>query len=449
MRKILIIAAVILSATVSAEEFERKNWSFYGNVGIGSQSNVSLNGLQLSDADREYFNKRGITKLDFETTGKSQVVPSFKIGASYYFSLFRASLDLGSQYVKQTNYHATNFNMDALFGISPLKGNHELNIDIGVGYYALWNDYYYNWNGLNSITGEVIYNPETKQPETKSCYLGNHDTHCVSIPLKLSYLYNISGRHWLGAYLQGRYNCGVNEAFCPKYVYSGGIEYRYTLGRKRVKKEKPAEVAPVFVPAPAPAQPTPQPAPAQPAPCNCCSPMPMPCMPSSNCGGNGKRAPHTYVYNPVYSPVYVIVTPDSNVKVETPDGTIKVEAGNNGAKGDNCGCKNEASAKKDNCPCNDGTIRILFEIGSAVITETSDSILKKIDLDGVENIEITASTCARGSDEVNEKLGRNRLEAVKKYLRGRGYTGKFSETYSINEAPDPDWRSVFIRIVNK
>jgi len=420
----------------------KKTWSFYGNVGIGYSTPVTLEGLSMTDADREYFEKRGV-KPSFMTSGTGKVVPAFKLGASYYFNLFRASLEMGTQYVNQTNYHANNFSVDALFGFSPLKGNHEVNIDLGVGYYGLWNDYYYSWQGVDS-NGNVL--SVNGVPEQRTVYLGKHDVNAFSIPMKISYLYNIAGRHWLGAYVHGRYNV-ASEAFCPKFVVSGGIEYRFTLGRKRAKQPRPQSSAcPYAMPVPV-CEKKPAAAPA-PVVVPCQSVMPVQQIPACPQMRMPKKVKNsgTINYNPVYSPVYIVVSPGTTVKFENQEG-LRIEATATG-KADTLAVSEPAPvAVHDTVYVEDnGSIRLLFEIGSAVITETTRGILDGISFEGVSAIEVMASTCAKGSQEANEKLGTLRTDAVKHYLRDRGYRGVFIEGYRPNEAPDPDWRSVFLKI---
>lgn len=447
MRKLLIIIALFSSAALFAQEVEKcktdsskieeykqegyrkktdKNWSFYGNFGIGYSTPVTLEGLTISDDDLQYFKSRGIVP-NFTTSGRAKVVPTFKLGASYYFNMFRVSLDMGSKYVNQTNYHAYNFNLDALFGVSLLGGNHELNFDLGLGYYALWNDYYYNWTGVD-CRGNLLY--QNGVPEQRSVYLGNHNTHTLSIPAKISYLYNIAGKHWAGAFVHGRVNVASN-AFCPRLGVSGGVEYRYTLGnynktkKARVKKEKVVAVPVTYVESQPKAKIVSQPVQQIVAQ----SEVQAVAIPGSS----------------TYTPIYIVVSPGSSFSVETSEG-VKISGDGSGAVTEGAPVQTQSIEAVVNDADNDLT-RILFEINSAVVTQTSMEIMNNLNLQGVKTIDLTASTCSIGSTEANIKLGKQRLESIKKYLRGRGYTGYFIESYAPNEYPDPDWRSVFLKVL--
>lgn len=362
MRK---IEPFILLLLFSIPSFAQKTWSFYGNLGVGFSKAVTLEGLHLPEEDMQYFKSRGITP-SIMTEGRTSAVPAFMVGASYYFDMFRVSLEVGSQYVNQSNYHARNFITDAMFGYSTLKGNHELNIDLGLGYYALRNNYVYNWKGVDA-NGNQLYDNDV--PEQRTVYLGNHDVNTLTIPLKLSYLYNFYGRHWIGAYLQGRYNC-ASEAFCPKFSASAGIEYRFTLGKTK-KKSTPKVVT---------------------------------------------RTKYIYVEKTQY--LFVSRPVEEVAKLQVPKRRILSED-------------------------------ILFEINSPELTETAMNILNSLDLNNVTFIELIASTCSRGTDRKNDKLGHQRLNVVTDYLRESGYTGEIKGEISHNASPDPDWRSVLIKIIRE
>jgi len=359
MRKIVPFILLLLSIP----SFAQKTWSFYGNVGVGFSKAVTLEGLQLPEEDMQYFRSRGITP-NIMTEGKTSAVPAFMVGASYYFDMFRVSVEMGSQYVNQSNYHARNFITDAMFGYSPLKGDHELNVDLGLGYYALRNNYIYNWKGVDA-NGKQLY--ENGIPEQRTIYLGNHDVNTLSIPLKLSYLYNFYGKHWVGAYVQGRYNF-ASEAFCPESAVSAGIEYRFTLGKSK-KKTAPKVVT---------------------------------------------RTKYVYVEKTQY--LFVSRPVEEVAKPEAPKRRILSED-------------------------------ILFEINSPELTGTARNILNSLDLKDVTVIELIASTCSRGTDRKNDELGHLRLKGVTDYIRGLGYEGEIISGISHNASPDPDWRSVFIKII--
>lgn len=227
MKKIFVCILLAMSAVTFAEN-KTKPWSVYGNVGVGTSSVTTLSGLGMSDEDLKYFTSRGITP-EFTTEGIAKITPAFNVGASRYFGQVRVSAQVGSQYINQSNYHATNLTFDVLGGYDFLRSSNELSVDLGVGVYNTFNNYVYNWSGLNSA-GELIY--VNGVPEQKSCNLGEHNTSSLSIPVKVSYLYNISGIHYVGAYASARYNFG-DTSFTPAVNASVGFEYRISLGKKK------------------------------------------------------------------------------------------------------------------------------------------------------------------------------------------------------------------------
>jgi len=365
MRKILSFVLLFITLSSFAQE-TKKTWSFYGNVGIGFNSKVTLEGLRIPEEDMQYFKSRGLTPNILTSAGSTSAVPAFMLGASYYFmDMFRASLELGSQYVNQSNFHARNFTMDAMFGytFSPIGENHEFNVDLGLGYYALRNNYVYSWKGVDS-KGNQLYNNGI--PEQRTIYLGNHDVNTLTIPLKLSYLYNFYGRNWIGVYAQGRVNM-ASDAFCPRVAASVGIEYRFTLGRTR-KKSEPKVIT---------------------------------------------RTQYVYVEKNNYM---FISRPEEPKRLEAP--------------------------RKNRTITQD----ILFELNSSELTETSLSVLHGLEFEGVSKIEITASTCSRGTVHKNDELAAERLEVVTQCLRDLGYTGEIVGKTSHSQSPDPDWRSAFIKL---
>jgi len=225
MKKFVIVMLMLIPMVGFAQT---KTWSYYLDGGAGYSTPVELRTLSLSTEGQEFFAKRGLDP-DLATAGEAQMSSYFGFGISRYFAgdRFRISLQGSSQYVYQTNFHATNISGDVLFGVDFLKvSNHELFLESGIGVYHLDNDYIYHWDG-KTPEGEIIESYEER--------LGEHTLSSFSVPTRLTYAYNIAGHHWFGVYGQIRTNYAEN-VFCPSDAYSVGIQYRYILGKSKAKK---------------------------------------------------------------------------------------------------------------------------------------------------------------------------------------------------------------------
>lgn len=210
---------------------QRKSWSFGIQAGYGPSSAVTLQGLTMSDADMLYFQSRSV-EPSFRTSGKISCTPYFLIYGARHFGQCRLLIDIGTHWVRQSNYHAANLSADIMAGYNFLRnGKQELNIDAGIGVYNLFNDYYYNWKGWEN--GRMI--------EHREVYLGRHNVHAFSIPLKLTYSFELAGHSWIGLFATGRYNAHKND-FCPKFTGAVGFEYKFQLFflNSRDEKNSPA-----------------------------------------------------------------------------------------------------------------------------------------------------------------------------------------------------------------
>lgn len=234
MKRIYLLCLLIVPLLATAQE--RKNtWSFYANTGVGYSGTVSLEGLCMCEDDLRYFEQRGLTP-DFCTSGRAQIAPKFTLGASYHPGRFRISGQLASQYVNQSNYHAHNFSTDLLFGYDYLNlPRHSLYLELGAGLYNLYNNYIYNWKGVDCNGNQIYRNGIAEQ---RSVNLGEHRVHSFSIPVKLIYEFRLNDRHSLGIFAEGRYNFAPND-FCPKYTLAAGLEYRISLGSGRKAASRP------------------------------------------------------------------------------------------------------------------------------------------------------------------------------------------------------------------
>lgn len=226
---ILALLPLVASATTGVPP-KTKGWSLYGDLGYGNSTLCTLEGLQMSAADQEYFSKRGLTP-SFITEGVA--TPSFNVAAGVSYNpnnWFRLSFQGSSHYVDQSNYHATNVNGDFLFGVNLLghKYNNALYLEAGAGVSNYYNDYTYLWEGIDPQTKEVI--------ESRTCDLGEHNTIQPSVLAKVYYEHNIFHRSWLGVYAQARKNFASTD-FTPEYQASVGLQYRVSFIRAKEKKQ--------------------------------------------------------------------------------------------------------------------------------------------------------------------------------------------------------------------
>ena len=242
MWKNLMFALSLLTLAATAAAQEREPWSFYIEGGLGIQPLVQLQGIPIPEGNAQtYLNKRGIYSLDITTGIEKPVVPNINIGVSYAPQSFlqgrsRVSLHLGNQNISQKSYHASVITAEALFGYDFLSHpHHDLTVELGAGLYAASNRMIYTWRGLDG-DGNQIYVDGV--PEQISVNLGQHISVLSSLPLRISYTYNIKGHSWVGGYVQGRCIPG-HDTYAPAFTASVGIQYRYTLGKTKQNYVKP------------------------------------------------------------------------------------------------------------------------------------------------------------------------------------------------------------------
>ena len=236
MWKNLMFALSLLTISAAVAAQERRPWSFYIEGGAGIQQLAELQDIPIPEGDaKAYLNKRGIYSLNITTGIEKPVVPNINIGVSYTPQQFlqgrsRVSLHLGNQNISQKIYHATVASAEMLLGYDFLSHpHHDLSLELGAGVYATFNRMNYTWRGLDG-DGNQIYVDGI--PEQITVDLGWHNTAQLSLPLRVSYTYNIKGHHWLGGYAQGRY-IPKHDSYVPSLTASAGIQYRYTLGKKQ------------------------------------------------------------------------------------------------------------------------------------------------------------------------------------------------------------------------
>lgn len=352
-------------------------WSFFVSGGAGLQDIVPLSNLTIPDEAKGYLNKRGIYSLNIPTQACSPWSPAANIGVSYNANArWRFTLHAGNQNIMQQNYHAMVFSSDVLAGYNLIRHpHHTFYTEVGIGGYFSWNSMNYLWKGKDGDGNQIVIDGV---PEEIFVNLGRHDTRNVSLPVKLSYQYNLHGHHWLGTFVQGRVN-PFHEDFAPLHTASAGVEYRYTIGytKKKMAHKPSTRRTPSIV----------------------------------------LRHDTIYIERIVERVVERIV--HDTIYVEMPVLATPTQ---------------QARAKAE---------WVFFDLSQHVVPPYEQERLQNLDFSGVRSVSITAFTCGLGSEKFNQRLARQRLNAVARLLQARGVTINRQDIF-VSSDVSPRFRSVKI-----
>lgn len=230
MKKALVVSTVLLFFKCAAAYAQSPAWSFYVDLGAGTNSATYAEKTQIPDAARKFLATKGIYDVGIEPDHVIRLGYSASIGASMDIpGKFSVSAQVGSQNITQKNYKAAGFTAAVLVGHGILgREKHacnELSIEAGAGVCMAFSHYYLSWRGQHPDGSIVI---TSDGPEVNKVDLGKHDTSSPMALCRFRYSHCIGGGHWAGAYL----SIGANlhsGVYMPVATASIGIQYRYAL----------------------------------------------------------------------------------------------------------------------------------------------------------------------------------------------------------------------------